>query len=173
MHEPNLFNDLFSVRIREGYSPKENFLSECFAHVLRTEDRFCESWVSKVCGRPIRFNGRPSISTRASEVDPEKNVTIFPDLRIDGITLDKEPIVVLAEHKWDSPCRNEQLAAYRRIANKLNPKASLVFVGARRDQIESARRSGHVDKSLYWEDAYQCLKSIATESKTLEDFLFL
>jgi hypothetical protein len=172
MLEPNLFNDLFNVRIREGHSPKENFLSECFAHVLRTEDSLCESWVSKICGRPIQFSEKPSVSTRASEVDPEKNVTIFPDLRIDGTTVFGQPIVVLAEHKWDSPCRIEQLAAYRRIGNKLNPKASLVFVGARRDQVESARGSGHVDQSFYWEDAYQCLESIAIESKTLEDFLF-
>jgi hypothetical protein len=172
MHEPNLFNDLFNVRIREGHSPKENFLSECFAHVLRIDGRICESWVSKICGRPIRFKGKPNVSTRTSEIDPLRNAMIFPDLRIDATTTEGEPIIVLAEHKWDSSCRIDQLAAYRRIAEKLNPRAALVFVGARRDQVEQARLSRHVDRSFYWEEAYRCFENLAIESKTLEDFLF-
>jgi hypothetical protein len=63
------------------------------------------------------------------------------------------------------------LEAYRRIADKLNPRAALVFVGARRDQVEQARKSKQVDKSLYWEDIYESLKGVAIESETLKDFL--
>lgn len=172
MNEPNLFNDLFKVRIREDHSPKENFLSECFAHVLRLDNRICETWVTKISGRPIRFKGKPNISTRTSEIDPSKNAIIFPDLRIDATTIDGEPIIVLTEHKWDSHCRTDQLAAYRRIAEKLNPRAALAFVGARRDQVEQAHLSGHVDRSLYWEEVYECLEKIDAESTTLKDFLF-
>ena len=170
MHEHNLFNDLFNVRIREGHSPKENFLSECFAHVLRTQQRACETWVSEICGRSLNL-AKFSVSTRSSQIDPLKNRVIFPDLRIEATTIEGEGIVVLSEHKWDSPCSNGQLEAYRRIADNLNPRAALVFVGARRDQVEEARKSRSVDKPFYWQDVYGCLKSVAIESETLKDFL--
>ena len=153
MHEHNLFNDLFDVRIREGHSPKENFLSECFAHVLRTQEKVCQSWVSNICGRSLAL-AKFDVSTRYSETDPLKNRVVFPDLRIEATTIEGECIVVLAEHKWDSPCSNGQLEVYRRIADKLNPRAALIFVGARRDQVEQSRKSGQVDRSLYWEEIY-------------------
>ena len=170
MDEHNLFNDLFNVRIREGHSPKENFLSECFAHVLRTQERICETWVSEICGHS-RNLAKLNVSTRFSQTDPLNSRVIFPDLRIDATTIEGEEIVILSEHKWDSPCSNAQLEAYRRIADSLDPRATLVFVGARRDQVEQARKSMQVDKSLYWEDIYSCLKSVAIESETLKDFL--
>jgi hypothetical protein len=170
MHEHNLFNDLFNVRIREGHSPKENFLSECFAHVLRTQEKVCQIWVSEICERSLNL-AKFDVSTRYSETDPLKNRVVFPDLRIEATTIEGEQIVVLAEHKWDSPCSNGQLEAYRRIADKLDPRAALIFVGARRDQVEQSRKSGQVDRSLYWEDVYGILQSIAIESETLKDFL--
>lgn len=170
MDEHNLFNDLFNVRIREGHSPKENFLSECFAHVLRTQERVCETWVSEICGHS-RNLAKLSVSTRFSQTDPLNSRVIFPDLRIDATTIEGEQIVVPSEHKWDSPCSNAQLEAYRRIADSLDPTATLVFVGARRDQVEQARKSKQVDKSLCWEDIYKSLKGVAIESETLKDFL--
>jgi hypothetical protein len=69
MHEPNLFSDLFSVRIREDHSPKENFLSECFAHILRAVPGACEGWVSRIYDRSVILP-EFSVSTRNSEVDP-------------------------------------------------------------------------------------------------------
>ncbi len=104
MHGSNLFNDLFKVRIREDHSPKENFLSESFAHILRVVPGACEGWVSKMYGRSLILP-EFSVSTRSSELDPLSGAVIFPDLRIDATTADGESIVVLAEHKWDSPCR--------------------------------------------------------------------
>jgi hypothetical protein len=177
VHEPNLFNNLFSVRIREDHSPKENFLSECFAHILRAVPEAREAWVSRICGRSLVLP-KWNVSTRSTEVDPSTRTAIFPDLRIDAITADGRPIVVFAEHKWDSPCRVAQLESYRRIARDIKTWTCLVFVGARRDQVESAK--GHVDASLYWENAYEIFEcvanqlsdSIGDESKLLKDFLF-
>src|SRR6266446_6908085 len=171
MHEPNLFSDLFSVRIREDHSPKENFLSECFAHVLRAAEEACESWVSMVCGRPLQLRIF-TVSTRTREVDPLTKTVIFPDLRVEATTAEGQSIVILAEHKWDSDCRIDQLERYRRIADYSKPKAQLAFVGARSDQVIPARKSGHVDSSLYWEDAYKALKCLPNQSELLKDFLF-
>jgi len=95
---------------------------------------------------------------------------IFPDLRIDATTADGESIVVFAEHKWDSPCRVDQLQNYRRIGEHTGPKTRLAFVGAHRDQVLSAKE--HVDVSLYWENAYELLESVADQSEVLEDFLY-
>jgi hypothetical protein len=169
MYQPSLFNDLFKVRIREDHSPKENFLSESFAHILRAVPGACEGWVSKVCGRSLILP-EFSVSTRTSEVDRLTGTVIFPDLRIDATTADGESIVVFAERKWDSPCRVDQLQNYRRIGERTRPKARLTFVGARRDQVLSAKE--HVDVSLYWENAYELLESVADQSEVLEDFLY-
>ncbi len=111
-----------------------------------------------------------SVSTRSSEVDPLTGTVIFPDLRIDATTADGESIVVFAEHKWDSPCRVDQLQNYRRIGEHTGPKTRLAFVGAHRDQVLSAKE--HVDVSLYWENAYELLESVADQSEVLEDFLY-
>lgn len=171
MDEPSLFNDLFKVRIREDHSPKENFLSESFAYVLRAVDGVRQSWISKICGRSLSL-AKFNVSTRGSEVDPVTKTVIFPDLRVDATTIEGEPIVVFAEHKWDSPCRIDQLRSYRRIADNSKPKASLLFVGARRDQLVQARGSGSVDVSYYWEDVYKFLQHFTNQSELLKDFLF-
>jgi hypothetical protein len=64
MPEPNLFSDLFSVRIREDHSPKENFLSECFAHILRAVPGACEGWVSRIYDRSVILPGHTGMDLR-------------------------------------------------------------------------------------------------------------
>ncbi len=138
------------------------------AHILRVVPGACEGWVSKMYGRSLILP-EFSVSTRSSELDPLSGAVIFPDLRIDATTADGESIVVLAEHKWDSPCRVDQLQNYRRIGERTGTKARLAFVGARRDQVLSAKEC--VDVSLFWENAYELLESVADQSEVLEDFL--
>ncbi|HPC51838.1 MAG TPA: hypothetical protein PLV05_01920 [Verrucomicrobiota bacterium] len=47
---PNLFNALFRFHPRDGHAPKENFLSEAFAHVLPTPDAACSAWLGLESG---------------------------------------------------------------------------------------------------------------------------
>jgi hypothetical protein len=168
MDQPNLFNALFKLMIRENHSPKENFLSECFAHMLRTVNGLGQSWVSKICKSEMRLKEH-KVSTRNSEIDPLEKGVIFPDLRIDAVTKEDDAIVIFAEHKWNSPCNIGQLKSYRRIAENSGRNASLCFVGARRDQVTEA--SKHVDIALYWEEVYEFLQNFGNQSDLLKEFL--
>ncbi len=129
---PNLFNALFAFHPREGYTPRENFLSEAFAHVLRTVNGACEAWVSKLIGSPTPLL-TSRILTRCSEDG------VFPDLKIEAAAASGEGLTIYAEHKWDSPCNEQQLQNYADIAKKSRGTPYLVFVGARLDQVGAAK----------------------------------
>jgi hypothetical protein len=106
------------------------------------------------------------------EIDPLTKSVFFPDLRIDATTIEGEPIIVFAEHKWDSPCRLDQLKIYRGIADKAKFKAWIAFVGKSRDQVVPALASEYVGSSMYWEDVYKLFESLPNQSQLLQDFLF-
>jgi hypothetical protein len=168
----NLFNALFRFHPRDGYSPWENFLSEAFAYNLRTVEGACDAWCSRVAGTPVAL-AEWEIFTRNAEHDAEADSTVFPDLKIKGVTTDGEPFYVWSEHKWDSPCNRGQLEAYARLAAKAPGKNLLAFVGAHPKQIGAAKSAAGVIPcvALSWEDAYTSLLQFKEKSEVLAEFL--
>ena len=48
----NLFNELFTFRVRENFSAKENFLTETFAYFLQRDMKVCHAFVKAVSQYP-------------------------------------------------------------------------------------------------------------------------
>jgi hypothetical protein len=163
---PNLFNALFAFHPREGYTPRENFLSEAFAHVLRTVTGACEAWVSKPVGKPT-----PLLTSRIFTRYAEDGV--FPDLKIETKTVSGEELTIYAEHKWDSLCYEKQLQNYAIIAKKSKGTAYLVFVGARLDQVRAAKaaQTAIPCRPFLWESVYEALLPLKNRDGILDQFL--
>ena len=51
----NLFNELFTFRVKENFSAKENFLTEGFAYFLQRDNKVCEAFVERVLGYPVEI----------------------------------------------------------------------------------------------------------------------
>jgi|ERR1035441_8467290 hypothetical protein len=175
---PNIFNALFDLHPGEKHSQNENFLSEAFAHILRTVDGACEAWVNKLAKSQVRLAPGFEITTRSSEVGDEPGSIYYPDLKIKAQTETGKPVTVFAEHKWGSPCDPEQLRKYGRIAQKTSGEALLAFVGARTDQVEQARQVNTPVRCtcLFWEDLYDVLhndvlRKLQRGDPMLEQFL--
>lgn len=76
---PNLFLSLFEFHPRDGHTPKENFLTEAFAYLLRTDEPVLNVWLSRLLGRKIE-RATCEIKTRQTEQDLETDTSIYPDL---------------------------------------------------------------------------------------------
>jgi hypothetical protein len=134
---PNLFESLFDFHPREFHTPRENFLTEAFAYLLRTDEDVRNRWVSRLLDKQIKvasFN----IKTRPTEKDLDAETSVFPDMVIEGRLSDGEQFAVYCEHKWNSACNHEQLRKYRKIAEKKGNHARLAFVGATYTQKSEA-----------------------------------
>ncbi len=168
----NLFNALFRFHPRDGYSPWENFLSEAFAYNLRTAAGTCDAWCSVIARTEVKLR-KWEVFTRNSEHDEEGNSTVFPDLKIVGLTAGGEPFRLWAEHKWDSPCNPGQLQTYARCLTKKPGRNLLAFVGAHPRQIRDAKATPTVIPcvALSWEDAYTALLPLKANSVILAEFL--
>jgi hypothetical protein len=168
----NLFNALFRFHLRDGYSPWENFLSEAFAYNLRTVAGACNAWCSVIAGTDVKLR-EWEVFTRNSERDEEGNTTVFPDLKIVGVTAGGEPFRFWAEHKWDSPCNPGQLQTYARCLTKKPGRNLLAFVGALPRQIRDAKATPTDIPCvvLSWEDAYTALLPLNGNSVMLAEFL--
>jgi hypothetical protein len=168
---PNLFEALFQFRPRGSHTPKENFLSELFAHFLRTDQRILDAWLSRLLGNTIR-GAVCQIKTRQTERDVD-DMSMYPDMFIDGQLDDGSPVAVYCEHKWDSGCDNNQLTKYSKLAASKGKHARLVFVGATNVQRSAAVKC-FVDRScgcFLWEDVYVTLDTIPRKPPLLKEFL--
>ena len=167
---PNLLQALFEFHPRDGHWPKENFLTEAFAYLLRTDPACLNAWLSTVSGKSVT-DAVCDISTRASEKDIDAKTTIYPDLRIEGCNAAEDRIDMFFEHKWESPCDEKQLESYRKLAKSRN--ATLFFVGANRCAKSPAARclDGQQSHCFLWEDVYCSLNSITNKSTLLTEFL--
>lgn len=169
---PNLFDSLFEFRPRDGHTSKENFLTESFAYLLRTDEAACNAWLSCLLGRPVR-KAACEVKTRQSEKDLESDTSVYPDLVLDGYFPDGDTFAVYCEHKWDSPCDKAQLTRYHKIAEAKGKHACLAFVGANHRQWSDAANCFQ-DKSfncLLWEDVFQALDGVPDKSPLLAEFL--
>jgi hypothetical protein len=168
---PNLFNALFQFHPRDGHTPKENFLTEAFAHVLVTSDAACSAWLSLAVGRPASAT-QWQVSTRTTERDDDM-IAVFPDMRVTGVLSDGKPFDVYSEHKWDSPCNSGQIKRYLKVMNRGGEGRHLVFVGAsfrqKRDAAGCDPRMG--GKAFLWADVFQALQSIPNKTEILTQFL--
>jgi hypothetical protein len=169
---PNLFEALFDFHPREGHTPKENFLTESFAYLLRTEQSVLDQWLSKL----LRTNAERvtcNINTRQPEDNSETATLIYPDMVIDGQLSDQKLFAVYCEHKWDSPCDPKQLKRYRNMVEQKGNHARLVFVGATHKQRLEAVGclQDNVNDCFLWEEVFSTLDVLPEKSKILKEFL--
>jgi hypothetical protein len=168
---PNLFNALFQYYPREGHTPKENFLSEAFAHVLATCDAACDAWLSLALDRPVQAAQR-QVTTREAEHDEEATVVI-PDMRMRGVLNGGEPFDLSGEHKWDSPCDPNQIRRYLKVVNQGGEHRRLVFIGASQSQKRVAANCDPCmkGKAFLWADVFQALEPLPNKPDLLVQFL--
>jgi hypothetical protein len=60
--QPNLFESLFAFHPREDHTPKENFHTESFAYLLRTDNEVRNCWLSLLLGKRTLQPSAPSYS---------------------------------------------------------------------------------------------------------------
>ncbi|WP_123834170.1 hypothetical protein [Methylobacterium currus] len=122
----NIFNSLFNWHPNDGRTSKENFLTEAFAHVIRSNAHCCSLWMQAIFSQDIDFDS-VIINTRASHrLKGEKN-TIYPDMEISGYHADGRKFGLLVENKWDSPASKSQIFKYGHLARQLY-YSHLIFI---------------------------------------------
>jgi hypothetical protein len=170
--QPNLFESLFAFHPREDHTPKENFLTESFAYLLRTDNEVRNCWLSLLLGRNIE-KVECEVITRQTERDLDADTSVYPDLLLDGQLSDGEQFAVYCEHKWNSPCNHGQLKRYRKVAENKGSHARLVFVGANITQKSEAEKcfSDNYCRCFLWEDVFNALERIPDKSTVLKEFL--
>jgi hypothetical protein len=167
---PNLFNALFQFHPRDGHTPKENFLSEAFAHVLATCGPACDTWLSLALRRPVHA-AQCQVTTRQAEYDEDAS-SVIPDMRLKGVLKDGEPFDLSSEHKWDSPCNPGQLKTYLKLVAKRSDR-HLAFVGSSHRQKRDAlscdpRMKG---RAFLWADVFEALDLLPNKPDILTQFL--
>jgi len=166
--QANLFQSLFTFHSRECHTPKENFLTESFAYLLRTDGRVCSAWLSRLLGTKAD-EAVCDIWTRGTEHDVEAKTAIYPDMLIKGQLADREHFAIYSEHKWDSACDEGQLKKYDKLAKSQN--AVLVFIAASHRQTTDAGRCLPRSACFRWENVYEALDNLASKSPILMEFL--
>jgi hypothetical protein len=169
---PNLFEALFDFHPREYHTPKENFLTEAFAYLLRTDEAVRNCWLSVLVAKNVE-DATCDITTRPTEKDSDSETSIYPDLLIEGQFSDGVPFAVYCEHKWNSPCNLGQLRKYRKASEKKGKHARLAFVGANHKQKREAGTCfpDNSCKCFLWEDVFYALDSLPNKSTLLTEFL--
>ena len=167
---PNLFEALFNFHPREDHTPKENFLTEAFAYLLRTDEGVRDRWLSVLLRKNVE-GVTCEVQTRQTERDVDADTSIFPDLWISGQFSDGQKFAVYCEHKWDSHCDERQLRKYRKLAE--SKKACLVFVGTTDKQRSEAARClpGKPSACFLWENVFYELNGLPEKSTILQEFL--
>ncbi|MBI4700961.1 MAG: hypothetical protein HY744_07340 [Deltaproteobacteria bacterium] len=103
----NIFRSLFTYRSREGRSPKENYLTEAFAHALQESPDDCRAWLAQVLGLPVGSIGKQiHVETQVSLASDDGAARAVIDMVIHAQAGGAQA-TVLCEHKWDSPTSGE------------------------------------------------------------------
>lgn len=171
---PNLLISLFAWRPREGVNPAENFLTEAFVYILRTNRLFRENWLTELLGEPIDDSSLV-IDTRSSHSNMESGTTIFPDVDIRGDFASGKPFTLLIEIKWGAPYVAAQLLKYDRLL-KSKPNPHLVFLCARgADYRTAVKDAGSIEHSefhpLLWETVFVALQNAAVACQNSKELL--
>ncbi len=169
---PNLLISLFGLYPRDRVVPRENFLSEAFAYVLKTVEGAADAWVTEILGVETQSD-HWRVLTRGAEFHADQQRSVYPDLRIDGISTDGRKISLLCEHKWHSPFNGHQVLTYSGLSD--GEPRQLAFVCRSPKQLLGA--VGLQIPCFLWEDVYRCMSSLgarekrAGQSRALLEFL--
>jgi len=146
----NLLLALSKYRPREGHTPLENFITEAFAWLLRSDDNFACSFFKHFC--------KENISPRNMEINTQLNLDgNFPDM---VISIDSR--VWIFEHKTFTRLSSDQLTKYRDSANKRFGSAKIVLITGFKSQHEQ-----YPDIALTWCDIYEFLRSFVNPNSSV------
>lgn len=168
----NVFSGLFGWRPSENKSSSENFLTEAFVYCLRSNKRFCSSWLTEILGQDIDCSGI-EITTRASYVDEERATTIYPDIDIRGTFKNGETFNLMIEVKWGAPYDRLQIQKYDRLLiGQKNP--NLVFVSPNAmDCRKAAQESGDLQsrfRAIRWDQIHSHLADCSHHCRITREF---
>jgi hypothetical protein len=113
--DDNLFLRLFTYRLRDGHTPKENFLTEGFAYVLSSDRRLHGPVVEKLTGGAVTGSTVDRIETQTLRTDSAFAERCIPDAVIYGSDESGAPFELWLENKWDAQFRGEQLERYLKV----------------------------------------------------------
>ena len=168
---PNIYHSLLTHLPRHDRSSKENFLTEAFAHSLRTNPEVCRAWLSFVTGEPLdALRGPPDVETQGSFFAPDGKSWSIVDMVIRCGLANGGEMTVLSEHKWDSPADCGQLDRYLAIA-RTKPKGSVIFIAPTVTQIADVQHHTDAVKAIRWHDAYNFLNLHKTEADGIREFV--
>ncbi|MBH0001162.1 MULTISPECIES: PD-(D/E)XK nuclease family protein [unclassified Pseudoalteromonas] len=163
----SLLVNLRKYRPRENNDPLENFLTEAFAWLLRSNREVLQAVLECINNKlqpPINVpDGDVFISTQ------ENFNNKFPDLVISW-----HDCTLVFEHKVNSPLHLNQLQNYREYALKTYDNHKIILITA-----TSFQHAQKPDAALCWEEIYKCLIVLADKindehaSWAIEDFLSL
>lgn len=146
--ENNLLINLRKYRPRENTDPLENFITEAFAHLLRSSRDVVKAFVAKINEHlevPITFN------VDAYTISTQENFNNkFPDLVIKW-----DDSALVFEHKVHSVLHANQLKNYRCFAQDQFSHYRLILITAREYQHKQ-----NPDCALCWHNIYHFLNSI-------------
>lgn len=161
-----IFEELYSYRPRAGSTPAENFLTQAFAYILRTNRAACEAFVEAVLrGRgSAAVTGSYSVNTqlaRGTESDSG-----IPDMQIEATLGDERHVFIVSEHKWDAPVDGGQLRRYARSLRR-SDVSRLVLIANTPELPDDAPEVGEQFVALTWSDVYELLLPVAATDGAL------
>ena len=167
----NIYHSLLTYRPREDRSSKENFLTEAFAHTLRTNPAICRAWLSSVTGEPLdALRGPLDVETQGSFFAPDGKTWSIVDMVIRCGLASGGEVTVLSEHKWDSPADCGQLDRYLAIA-RTKSKGSVIFIAPTVTQIADVQHHTKEVKAIRWHEIYTFLDLHKSEADGIREFV--
>lgn len=170
---PNIFHSLFKYHPREHHTPKENFLTQAFAYTLRAHPDACRAWLSDLTGESLdALQGHPNVETQAIFAAPNGKTSII-DLVVSCSLADGSEVMILSEHKWDSPADSAQLERYCEIADAL-PRAAVIFIAPTMTQVDTVRSGTSKVKALHWHEIHDFFQKDSSDGvRAFVEFLVL
>jgi hypothetical protein len=173
MDKPNLFQSLFVFRPREGLTPRENFLTEALAYVIRSDPIALSAWWRCVCPKiPLTKARNFEFVTQHAAVDSQFGEHSIFDLVVNTSIVGRE-FRCYFEHKWDCAADAKQLRKYRELIRTHPLRSRLVFIGATEEQADIANSSRACDAVLLWRDIHAALARDTKNTTTRELVSFL
>ncbi len=149
----SLLVSLRKYKPRENSDPVENFITEAFAWLLKSNvevQKAVLDLINEHVEEPI------ALTLKALKISTQENFGgKFPDMVWRG---DNEAIVF--EHKVKSPLHPNQLNNYRKFINENVNDYRLVLITARKSQ-----HAQEPDVALCWEQIYKCLNDLLSDSQ--------
>jgi hypothetical protein len=165
-----VFEELFSYRPRVGSTPAENFLTQAFAYILRTDRAAFTAFLGAMLRDRVEVVGSYSVETQLAR--GTENDSGIPDMQIEATLAGERRMFVVSEHKWDAPVRAEQLQRYLRSLRRADV-SRLVLIANTPELPDDAPEVGEQFVALTWSDVYELLLPLSARGSTplVGDFL--